>query len=167
MDKYDVKNLPLPIKPGEMVYFEVEGQIEAIVATSVGIDLDGRLLVVCEDLKYEIGIEDRAFLTEADAKKYIADIASIPSDYGVIQYKKLKLPCYPGTTYYFCDDNEFDGWAIFKEDHTYVFFDEDGSVRSGDGESEGYIIGGWPNEYFKTLREAQEYIREQIELFGE
>ena len=47
---YDIKKLPLPIRPGDTVYFVLEdGSIEVDTAEAVGINEDGVLLVNCED----------------------------------------------------------------------------------------------------------------------
>ncbi len=89
--KYDVRKLPLPIRPGDSIYFVFDdGTIESDIATSVGIDEDGRLLVLCGRTDYEIGTEDRAFLSLDDAEKYVDDPSLIPDGYGEIDYKEVK-----------------------------------------------------------------------------
>ncbi len=162
MKKYNVKNFPLPIHPGDRVYFVLDDDtIEVDAAASVGINEEGTLLVVCDQCEYEVGTEDRLFLSEEDARRYLVDPGSIPDDYGIIEdYRSLDLPYYPGTTFYYCDADWLDNrWEVFEEYYTYVYFDADGSVRVGDGESECTVIGKEVDPCFDTLRKAQAYIR--------
>jgi hypothetical protein len=160
--KYNVKNLPLPIHPGDTVYFVVDDQtIKPDTAESVGIDEDGRLLVYCDGLDYEIGNEDFAFLTEEDARRYIENPSSIPDSYGTIpDYRKLDLPYYPGTDFYYCEKSFPDWrWEIYEEYYTYVLFDADGSVRVGDEDSECTVMGDDVDPCFDSLRKAKAYIK--------
>ena len=162
MKKYNVKNIPLPIRPGDKVYFILDDDtVEEDTATSVGINEDGRLLVMCDGSEYEVGTEDRLFLSETDAHRYLEDPSSITVDYGIIEdYRSLDLPYYPGTTFFYCDPDWLDGrWEVFEEYYTYVFFDADGSVRVGDEDSECTVIGKEVDPCFDTLRKAQAYMR--------
>lgn len=158
--KYDIKKLPFPIRPGETVYFVLDGnRIEPDIATSVGIDEDGKLLVVCGQLEYEIGYDDKVFILSKDAEKFMNDPASISDDYGVVDYKELTLPYYPGTTFYYCNYDGLGQWEIFEEYYTYVYFDLGGEIRVGDGDSECTVAGENVDPCFDTLRKAQSYIQ--------
>ena len=162
MKKYNVKDLPLPIHPGDKVYFIVDDDtLEPDTAASVGINEEGRLLVMCDRSEYEVGTYDRLFLSEEDAHRYLEDPESFTEDYGTIpDYRKLSLPYYPGTTFYYCDADWLDHrWEVFEEYYTYVYFDADGSVRVGDEESECTVIGKDIDPCFDTLRKAQAYVR--------
>lgn len=56
---YDIKKLPLPIHPGDAVFFVLEdGDIEEDVAAAVGINEEGVIMIVCDDGEYEVGTED-------------------------------------------------------------------------------------------------------------
>ena len=161
---YDIKKLPLPIRPGDTVYFVLEdGSIEADTAEAVGINEDGVLLVNCEDGEYEVGTEDRLFLSREDAEAFING-TEFDEDYGVVDYDDLDLPYKPGTTFFYCDYNCFDRrWEIFEEYYTYVMFTKDGEVNVGDGDSECTVIGKHVDACFDTLRKAQAYIRKHPE----
>ena len=93
MKKYNVKDLPLPIHPGDKVYFIVDDDtLEPDTAASVGINEEGRLLVMCDRSEYEVGTYDRLFLSEEDAHRYLEDPESFTEDYGTIpDYRKLSL----------------------------------------------------------------------------
>ena len=162
--KYDVKKLPFPVRPGETVYFVLDDNtIEPDIATSVGINEDGRLLVACDRLEYEIGIGDRVFTSSEDAERFIHDPASIPADYGIVDYKKMDLPYYPGTTFYYCDHDGFsERWEIFEEYYTYVYFDIGGEIRVGDGDSECTVAGKNVDPCFDTPRKARAYVRTHV-----
>jgi hypothetical protein len=163
--KYRVSTLPLPIRPKGVVFFVVEEKsLDSGVVESVGINEEGQLLVVCDGQEYEVGIKDRVFLTREDAQQYLEDPSGFPEDYGVVQdYGSLKLPYYPGTFFFFCDYDGFaHRWEIFEEYCTFVFFDEDGSVRVGDVETEFTVMGKLVDPCFETYREARAYIREQM-----
>lgn len=160
--QYDVKKLPLPIRPMDSVYFIYDdGTVKPETAASVGINEDGCILVICDKNEYEIGIEDCVFLSEEDAKRFLEDEDSFPEDYGIIpDYRVLNLPYYPGTTFYFCDYNALDRrWEVFEEFYTYVLFDADGTVRVGDGESECNVMGKVVDPCFDSTRKARAYIR--------
>ena len=161
MKKYDIKKLPLPIRPGDKVFFVIvdTDEIEEDVVSSVGINEEGRILIIVDNEEYEMGDLDQVFYTREEAKKFIAGEFE---DYENIDYKKLELPYYPGTQFYYCDYDPFDGWEIFDEYYTYVMFDGDGTVRSGDEESECTLIGSEVDPCFKTLREARKYVREKM-----
>ena len=161
MNRYDLSKLPLPIRPGDAVFFVIvdTDEIQEDVATSVGINEDGRILIVADGEEYEMGDLDQVFYTRDDAEQFRAGTFE---DYDEIDYKKLNLPYYPGTTFYYCDYDPFDGWEIFEEYYTYVIFDGDGSVRCGDGDSECTLMGSGIDPCFITLREARKYVREQI-----
>lgn len=162
MKKYNVKDLPFPIHPCDKVYLILDDNtVEVNTATSVGINEEGRLLIVCDGSEYEIGIEYQVFLTEKDAYSYLENPDSFSEDYGVIEdYRSLELPYYPGTTFFYCDSNWLDHrWEVFEEYYTYVFFDADGSVRVGDGDSECTVIGKEVDPCFDTLRKARAYVR--------
>ena len=151
--KYDIKSLPFPIRPGDQAYFVLDDKsIEADKATSVGINEDGKLLIICGQDEYEIGVEDRAFLSEDDAEQY-----------GEIDYSDMDLPYYPGTNFYYCDHDGFmNRWEIFEEYYTYVYFDINGEVRVGDGDSECTVIGKNVDPCFDTPRKAQAYVRSRL-----
>lgn len=162
--KYDIKNLPFPIRPGDQVYFVLEdGSIEADKATSVGINEDGRILIMCGQDEYEVGVKDGAFLSEEDAEKYVENPDAISEDYGEIDYSDMDLPYYPGTDFYYCDyDGFMNRWEIFEEHYTYVYFDMNGEVRVGDGDSECTVIGKNVDPCFDTPRKAQAYVRSRM-----
>jgi len=162
MKKYNVKNLPLPIHPGDKVFFILDDNtIVPDIAISVGINEEGRLLIMCDQSEYEVGTYDRLFLSQEDAHRYLEKPSFFAEDYGVVEdYRKLSLPYYPGTTFYFCDYDGFDGrWEIFEEYYTYVYFDADGTVRVGDGESECTVIGKEVDPCFESLPKARAYVR--------
>ena len=167
---YNIKKLPFHIKPGDRVYFVLDdGRIESDIATAVGINEDGRLLIRCGKggiegfEEYEIGTEDRAFIAARDAEQFISDPSSIADDYGEMEYKDLDLPYYPGTDFYYCDYDGFMGrWEIFEEYYTQVFFDINGEVSVGDGESECTVIGKRIDPCFDTPRKARAYVRSQM-----
>ena len=159
---YDVKKLPLPIHPGERVYFICEdGTVKSQTAASVGINEEGRILVICNESDYEIGPEDCVFFSAEDARRFAEDESSISEDYGIISdYRALDLPFYPETTFYYCEFNGWDRrWEIFEEFYTYVLFDVDGTVRVGDEESECKVMGKETDPCFDSLRKAKAYIR--------
>ena len=162
MKNYNIKTLPFPIHPGDKVYFILDDNtIDSDTATSVGINEEGRLLIMCDRCEYEVGTEDRLFLSEEDAHSFLNDPSSFSEDYGIVKdYRKLSLPYYPGTTFYYCDYDYFDGrWEIFEEYYTYVYFDADGSVKVGDGDSECTVIGKVVDPCFESLRKAKAYVR--------
>ena len=161
--KYDIKKLPFPVRPGDTVYFVLDDKkIVEDKATAVGINEDCKLLIRCGDDEYEIGILDRVFLNREDAEKFADDSDSIEDDYGEVEYKGLNLPYYPGTDFYYCDYDGFMGrWEIFEEYYTYVFFDMNGEVSVGDGDSECTMIGKHVDPCFDTPRKARAYVRSQ------
>ncbi|MCR5012116.1 MAG: hypothetical protein K6A72_07210 [Lachnospiraceae bacterium] len=158
-EKYDLKKLPLPIRPGDPVYLVLDDDsIEAITAKNVGIDEEGIVLVECEYGEYEIGIEDRLFFTREDAEDFIN--GTLPDEYGIVEYENLNLPYKPGTLFYYCYYDCFDyRWEIYEEYYTYVMFTGDGEVKVGDGESECTMIGIEVDSCFDTLRKARAYVR--------
>jgi len=161
MKGYDISELPLQIHPGDNVFFVIvdTDEIQEDMAASVGINVDGRILIIVDGEEYEMGTYDQVFYTREDAEQFIAGTLE---DYEEVDYEKLELPYYPGTTFYYCDYDPFDGWEIFEEYYTYVMFDGDGTVRCGDGDSECTLMGSEIDPCFKTLREARKYVREQI-----
>lgn len=162
---YDIKKLPLPIHPGDAVFFVLEdGDIEEDVAAAVGINEEGVIMIVCDDGEYEVGTEDQLFLSRADAEAFING-SEFDENYGVVDYDELDLPYKPGTTFYYCEYNWFDrhGWEVFEEHYTYVLFTKDGDVKVGDGESECTVIGKHVDACFNSLRKAQAYIRKYPE----
>ena len=67
--KYDIKKLPLPVRPGDTVYFVLDdNKIEENKATAVGINEDCKILIRCGNEDYEIGNLDRVFLTREDGR---------------------------------------------------------------------------------------------------
>ena len=162
---YDIRKLPLPIRPGDTVFFVLDdGTVEADTADSVGINEEGVLLVSCDDREYEVGTEDRLFLSRKDAEEFISGM-EFDEDYGIVDYNDLDLPYKPGTTFYYCEYDWFDkhGWEVFEEYYTYVMFTKDGDVKVGDGDSECTVIGKHVDACFDTLRKAQAYIRKYPE----
>ena len=164
INKYDIKKLPFPIRPGDTVFFVLDNNaIEEDKVTAVGINEDCKLMVRCGNDEYEIGNLDRVFLSRDDAERYLEEPDDIPDDYGEIEYKDLDLPYYPGTDFYYCDCDGFTRrWEIYEEYYTYVWFDIDGEVSVGDGESECTMIGKDVDPCFDTLRKARAYVRSQV-----
>ena len=127
---YDIKKLPLPVRPGDLVYFVLDdSSIKEGVADAVGINNDGVILVNCDDVEYEVGKEGRVFFLRKDAEDFFN--GSLSDDYGIVDYEGLDLPYKPGTTFYYCEYDWFDRrWETFEEYFTYVMFTRDGDVMT-------------------------------------
>ena len=167
MKRYPKAKIPFPVRPGDTVYRLADGEVTGEVAHGVGVDEDGRLCVSKDkDTFVTIGAEGLLFLTEDDAKAFAQDPASLPDDYGRIDYDALDLPYYPGQEIFFPDyDPFFDRWQLLVSYCTHVVFNEDGSVDVHD-DTGGWdtIIGERPRfctPTFDTARKARNYVRKQ------
>jgi hypothetical protein len=168
MDHYPTDTLPFPIRPGDDVHFVVDlddgPAIETYRVCAVGVNDQKRILVFCEDepnYDYELGIEERCFLTAEDAQRFIADEGAFTLSYGTTDLWPEDMPFRPGEFCFTADDEPGEKYHIFDVNIYSVVFRGDGTVIVSDDMScESCVVGPHLDPCFLTFEEAHEWYYE-------
>lgn len=170
MERYPIETLPFPVRPGDEVHFVVdadEGQkVLSYRTTAVGVNEKARLIVYfAEGDDYEVGIEDRCFLTAEDARRHIADADAFDLSYGTIDWGlwPQDMPFRPGAEVFTADDDPYERHHVFETTVYETYFTEDGEVMVWDDMScESCVVGESPDPCYLTYEEAHEWAYERL-----
>ena len=174
MERYPIETLPFPVRPGDDVHFVVDlDEGPAILTyrvTAVGVNDRARLIVYFEEGDdYEVGFEDRCFITTEDARSFIEDEEAFRAShgtYGIFDARELwpaDMPFRPGTEVFTADDDPYERHHVFETVVYEVYFTEEGEVKVVDDMScESCVVGESLDPCYLTYEEAHVWAYEHL-----
>ena len=167
MERYPIETLPFPVRPNDLVHFVVDLEsgpaIETCLVSDVEVNDEKRLIVYIDGDDYEVGIEDRCFLTLEDALRFIDDEDSFTLSYGTTDLWPDDVPFRPGDICYTADDDPYEFHNVFETNVYSIRFTETGEIFVMDDMScESCIVGAHLDPCYLTYEEAHAWAYEHL-----